>query len=640
MLTHSALYLRIAAISLLPILPWSLTTSVQAQSASKRESVEELPAPAPVTNPKARAQVQSSRADSDGTFSILDQEKASGAARPLRGEGQAANNIGDSTAHAGVEMQSKPDQSATAFPRIPTPEGYDILLQGPLHEAFGQFHDRSRQLQMMASYEPPPPLDEQKPSREPGGKNRRWLSGYWAWHDLLADFVWVSGMYREVPPGRKWQAGFWTEVDGNFIRIPGFWAQTGDSPSNYLPTPPASRESGPDRPAASEDSFWLPGHWAFDGGEYKWKKGFWTQRQSQWLWEPARYVWTPKGYLFVSGYWDYEPTIRGQLYAAIGVPASLLQRSSFRYQAVHQIQPAPNLLLHLFVQTADGSFHWGDSYGEAFRQTGLIPWFEVGSTDNPDTSWISYYSWKLNGAESPRGPNIRIADRLEQYHNRLLAMKEAFLAQGQGSGSNEARAAATSTSINRLPSSFEEFLRTAPSLDANVSQFPDLLASAVIPADVQRRTLPNNSSVRRASASVQQNQEASVRRADFNSSPSARAASRNGANPSQESQPPQQAAVAGQLGNTPTATGPFARWREAAQRARQSRYEAAAANAGNAANNPPAGFNPPYPMPGRFFNPLPGFQPPAGFRPPAFGPPGIGGMRPPIGGRRFGGRNR
>ena len=44
------------------------------------------------------------------------------------------------------------------------------------------------------------------------------------------DFVWVSGVWREPPPGRQWVPGYWNQVEGGFQWVPGDWVPvTADS---------------------------------------------------------------------------------------------------------------------------------------------------------------------------------------------------------------------------------------------------------------------------------------------------------------------------------------------------------------------------------------------------------------------------
>ena len=45
-------------------------------------------------------------------------------------------------------------------------------------------------------------IDEVPPEYKPEGENVQWIPGYWAWDVAQSDFIWVSGLWRDVPPGR------------------------------------------------------------------------------------------------------------------------------------------------------------------------------------------------------------------------------------------------------------------------------------------------------------------------------------------------------------------------------------------------------------------------------------------------------
>ena len=45
----------------------------------------------------------------------------------------------------------------------------------------------------------------------------KWVPGYWQWDSEKEDHIWISGFWRNVPAGRDWQTGKWTEKDGSGI---------------------------------------------------------------------------------------------------------------------------------------------------------------------------------------------------------------------------------------------------------------------------------------------------------------------------------------------------------------------------------------------------------------------------------------
>src|SRR5690606_14782362 len=99
----------------------------------------------------------------------------------------------------------------------------EVLEQGPIHAAFAEPHSISEQSTELIPAKPPPPIQELPPEERPEGENVEWLSGYWMWDQSREDFVWVSGMWRDVPPGREWVSGEWQEVDGAYQWVTGFW---------------------------------------------------------------------------------------------------------------------------------------------------------------------------------------------------------------------------------------------------------------------------------------------------------------------------------------------------------------------------------------------------------------------------------
>ena len=53
-----------------------------------------------------------------------------------------------------------------------------------------------------------------RPPRSPQGADVEWIPGYWAWDDERNDYLWISGIWRDIPPGRQWVPGYWSQVDG------------------------------------------------------------------------------------------------------------------------------------------------------------------------------------------------------------------------------------------------------------------------------------------------------------------------------------------------------------------------------------------------------------------------------------------
>src|SRR5262249_30721969 len=137
-----------------------------------------------------------------------------------------------------------PTAAAGQLAAAPQPQGTQVLTQGPIHEAFAEPVVYDPKPGPVIPKQPPNPVEEVPPDQRSEGANVQWIPGYWAWDDGRNDFVWVSGLWRDVPPGRQWVPGYWTQVDGGYSWVPGAWVDTRDNQVEYLPAPPASLEAG------------------------------------------------------------------------------------------------------------------------------------------------------------------------------------------------------------------------------------------------------------------------------------------------------------------------------------------------------------------------------------------------------------
>ena len=106
---------------------------------------------------------------------------------------------------------------------------------------------------------PPEPIEEVAPDQRPEGDNVAWIPGYWGWDDERNDFLWVSGIWRALPPGRQWMPGYWAQSRQGSQWTSGYWADAQANEIQYLPEPPATVEAGPNVAAPSADDTWLPG---------------------------------------------------------------------------------------------------------------------------------------------------------------------------------------------------------------------------------------------------------------------------------------------------------------------------------------------------------------------------------------------
>jgi len=325
------------------------------------------------------------------------------------------------------------------------PPGAEVLTQGPIHEAFAKPTGLNPQPGPIVKKRPPDAVQEIPPPQKPDGDNIVWITGYWAWDDDRNDFLWVSGLYRNAPPGQTWTPGYWQEVAGGYQWTPGFWVATDREEVQYLPQPPESLEQGPSAPAPSENHFWVPGTWVYQNANYGWQPGYWTVARPNWIWVPAHYVWTPGGFVFIGGYWDFVLAHRGCLFAPVYYTQPVYLAPAYVY--------TPTVLINvgtfddcLFVRPSYCHYYFGDYFGPQYVGLGFRPWFSVGfNIGNVGVNigygydpLFTYYRW----AGTRRDPNW-LARRQEHFdllrRNENLRPPHTLVAQQQLIQQNKAK---------------------------------------------------------------------------------------------------------------------------------------------------------------------------------------------------------
>jgi hypothetical protein len=262
--------------------------------------------------------------------------------------------------------------------------GGQVLTQGPVHEAFAAPVVHDPKPCPVVSKQPPQAIQEMPPDQRPAGQNVQWIPGYWAWDTTRNDYLWVSGVWREPPPGTQWVPGYWHNADGGYQWVPGSWMPASAGPAQgqaaaspqatYLPPPPASVEAGPNSPQPGPNVAWTPGYWFWEGGAYVWRPGFWAAVQPNWIWMPAHYVWTPSGYLFVPGYWDLPVANRGLMFAPVYYPQPVYVQPGFVFTPSISIVGSA-MTSNLFVSVGTNQYLFGDYYAQNFVSVGIVPWF-------------------------------------------------------------------------------------------------------------------------------------------------------------------------------------------------------------------------------------------------------------------------
>ena len=267
-----------------------------------------------------------------------------------------------------------PSSHSDALALAPTTTDEEVLLRGPVHEAFAEQFNQDPIEGVVIPGKPPELIEEVPPELRPDGRQIEWIPGYWSWDDEENDFLWVSGIWREVPQGFRWLPGYWSETANGYQWISGTWVSAQTEEIQYIETaPPQSLELGPVGTAPSVDHFWIPGCWNWNASRYAWRPGYWSVGQVNWIWVPARYVCSPRGYIYSDGYWDYPLQRRGMLFA----PCRFRGMSQWhqRYRFTPRVIVAANLLpLHFWVRPNFRHYYFGDFYGNGYASRGFQPW--------------------------------------------------------------------------------------------------------------------------------------------------------------------------------------------------------------------------------------------------------------------------
>jgi len=252
-------------------------------------------------------------------------------------------------------------------------KGVDVLTYGPIHEAFAETVAFDPEEGIVVPKAPPDAINEIPPDQKPEG-DAEWIPGYWAWDDDRNDFIWVSGIWRVIPPDRQWIPGYWVRSEKGFQWISGYWAPENQSDTTYMPEPPESVEVGPNISAPSPDYTWIPGCWIWLNGRYAWRPGYWAVMRPDWVWVPAHYVWSPRGYIFVGGYWDVTVAHRGVLFAPVffGIGVTVAHGFYFTPSFMIDVRVFSDCL---FWRPRYHHHYFGDYYAARYYQKGIFPWF-------------------------------------------------------------------------------------------------------------------------------------------------------------------------------------------------------------------------------------------------------------------------
>jgi hypothetical protein len=313
---------------------------------------------------------------------------------------------------AGMAMvvcnQPAPAQDATYSagtpPAVPTeelPAGSEVLARGPVHEAFAKPVTMDPQAPVLVPKQPPEALQEMPPPEKPAGADIVWVPGYWAWDADRNDFIWVSGCWRNAPPGTYWVPGHWLQTLDGWEWVAGFWKPIAAQPQQqieYLPVPPAAVEVEQPGAPPSPDQVWVPGCWYWSEGRYILRHGYWITQYAGWVWVPSHYVWTPRGYIFCPGHWDYDLDDRGVLFAPAYFPPEVRVRLGFVFCPGICVDLGM-LRLNLFVYPQYRHYYFGDYYDDAYLRVGIYPWFKCQTVHTWYDPLFVYDRWHFGRTE-------------------------------------------------------------------------------------------------------------------------------------------------------------------------------------------------------------------------------------------------
>ena len=313
-------------------------------------------------------------------------------------------------------------------------EGAEVLVRGPVHEGFAQTVTFNPEPGILAPKAPPAAIEELPPDQRPAGDHVEWIPGYWAWDDDRTDYLWVSGIWRAIPPGRQWVPGNWSQAGTGYQWTAGYWADIKANNYEYLPEPPASVEEGPNSGAPSANHIWLPGSWVWNENRYAWQPGYWAEAQQNWMWVPAQYIWSPRGYVYTNGYYDYSVDRRGMLFAPVYFNPSVYGQQGYTYTPSMAI----NLAVfgsQLFLRPNYNHYYFGDYYGSSYSSAGYYPGFSFNSGRHGYDPIYAQQLWQNredpSWAKTAESNFRNRVDHDESRPPRTLADQQAALKNGE-----------------------------------------------------------------------------------------------------------------------------------------------------------------------------------------------------------------
>ncbi|MCL2330443.1 MAG: hypothetical protein FWC56_03975, partial [Phycisphaerae bacterium] len=294
---------------------------------------------------------------------------------------------------------------------------FTILNRGPVHEAYAEPVVFDPSPGVIVPIQPPELLNEAPPQMAPTGADVAWIPGYWAWDDERSNYIWISGVWRNITPGQQFVPGYWRQVPGGSQWVPGFWQSASVRQVQYLPPPPQSIEVAP-TVIPGPNQIWVPGVWLWKGTGYVWRPGYWIMAQENWVWVPDHYTWTPAGYVFVAGYWDYALPRRGVLLAPVLVPQQVIAMRAVIVQPRIAYTPTVAINVNVFVgqlfsRPSQGHYYFGDYFDKKYFTGGIYPAYSFHESKYGYDPVFANYLIRQQGSRADVISRLR-----EDYHYR------------------------------------------------------------------------------------------------------------------------------------------------------------------------------------------------------------------------------
>ena len=254
-------------------------------------------------------------------------------------------------------------------------QGVQVLTRGPVHEAFAETVTFDPEPGIVVPKAPPAAIEELPPDQRPEGANVAWIPGYWGWDDERNDFLWVSGIWRDLPPGRQWVPGYWGQIRARLsmdFRLlgrrqgerGGILARAARDASKSVPTLPRLRRQTCGCPAVGSGSRTAtPGVPVSGRPCSRIGIGF----------PPITFG--PRAATSSSTATGITPIgRRGVLFAPVYFNAGVYARRGFSYSPTMVIDLGV-FANHLFLRPQYQHYYFGDYYAANYRSAGFYPWF-------------------------------------------------------------------------------------------------------------------------------------------------------------------------------------------------------------------------------------------------------------------------